>query len=193
MPILLGAKHQLPCRLLAQRIPQEVADQRRRKLREHANRKQLSISQETLFLSEWTLLITNIPTSLVTFSEAFVLYRVRWQIELLFKLWKSCAKIDEWRSQNPNRILCELNAKLIAVLIMHWQFAVAIWAIPARSLFKAVQVMQSFAAALACSIHDTTRHTDLLEIIHRVLVSTCSINQRRTRPNTFQYLSGGLA
>lgn len=193
MPILLGQKHQIPCRLLAQRVPQEVADQRRRRLREYACRKQVPLSQETLFLVQWTLLITNVPPALLSLHESLVLYKVRWQIELLFKLWKQYAKIDEWRSQNLDRMLCELYGKLIAVVIMHWQFAVALWAIPSRSLFKAVQVMQSFAASLACTIHDNALFESLLLIIQHVLVSSCSLNHRRSKPNTYQYLMAGLA
>lgn len=193
IPILLGQGHRIPCRLLAQRVPQEVADQRRQRLREYACRKQVSLSQEKLFLAQWTLLITNVPPELLSLPESFVLYRVRWQIELLFKLWKQSAKIDEWRSQNPDRMLCELYGKLIAVVIMHWQFAIALWSIPARSLFKAIQVMQAFAASLACTIYEESRFENMLEIIQRVLVSTCSLNSRHSRPNTYQSLMTGLA
>jgi hypothetical protein len=39
LPVRLGARHQVPCRLLALRVPQEVADQRRRRLREEAKRR----------------------------------------------------------------------------------------------------------------------------------------------------------
>lgn len=193
IPILLGQDHRIPCRLLAQRVPQEVADQRRRRLHEYARRKQVALSQEKLFLAQWTLLITNVPPELLSLPESLVLYKVRWQIELLFKLWKQSAKIDEWRSQNPDRMLCELFGKLIAVVIMHWQFTVALWSIPARSLFKAVQVMQAFAASLACTIYEKSLFESMLEIVQRVLVSSCSLNSRRSRPNTYQSLMTGLA
>ena len=41
-----------------------------------------------------------------------VLLRVRWQIELLFKLFKSHTQVDTWQSQKPWRILCEVYAKI---------------------------------------------------------------------------------
>lgn len=192
-PILLGKNRRIPCRLLAQRVPQEVADQRRRRLHEYAVRKQAHITKETLALAQWTLMITNVPQELLSLQEALILYKVRWQIELLFKLWKQYAKIDEWRSQNPYRILCELYAKLIAVLIMHWNFILSFWAIPARSLFKAVQIFQSFASSLAITFNDEPLFLRVLETIQRVLRSGCLLNSRRTKSNTYQSLLEGLA
>jgi hypothetical protein len=41
-------------------------------------------------------------------------------MELLYKLWKQYGRIDEWRTANPWRILCELYAKLIGLLLQHW-------------------------------------------------------------------------
>jgi hypothetical protein len=68
---------------------------------------------------------------------AVVVTRARWQIELLFRLWKSEALIDTWRSGRPFAILCELYAKLIGVIIQHWLILVSCWAFPDRSLTKA--------------------------------------------------------
>src|SRR5690349_10069263 len=88
-PILLGAQHRLPCRLLAIRCPPEVAHRRRQKLKEQFRRQGRPLSQERLAWCDWFVLITNLPADQLTWREAAVLYRSRWQIELLFKLWKS--------------------------------------------------------------------------------------------------------
>jgi hypothetical protein len=42
--------------------------------------------------------------------------RLRWQIELFWKLWKQEGKIDTWRSNKPQRILTEVSAKLLGVI-----------------------------------------------------------------------------
>jgi hypothetical protein len=65
----------------------------------------------------WTLLVTNMPGDCLTLREALVLVRVRWQIELLFKLWKSHGRVDESQSTKPWRILCEVYAKLLTMLV----------------------------------------------------------------------------
>jgi len=51
LPVTLGAVQQLPVRLLAVRVPQEVADQRRRKLRDEARDKGRQVSARRLALA----------------------------------------------------------------------------------------------------------------------------------------------
>jgi IS4 transposase len=74
--------------------------------------------------------------------------RTRWQIELVFKLWKSEGRIDEWRSEKPFRILCELYAKLVVMIIQHWILLTS-WQYPDRSLFKSVKTIRKHAMNLA--------------------------------------------
>ena len=124
-PMYLGKAQRVPARLVAVRVPSEVANQRRRRLRLDAQRRSQSISDRRLALADWTILITNVPPEQLSLEEALVLMRARWQIELLFKLWKSHGKIDEWRSAKPWRILCEVYAKLIAMVIQHWVLLVS--------------------------------------------------------------------
>jgi hypothetical protein len=83
------------------RVPQEVADQRRRRLRATARDHGRSPSAARLAWCDWTLLITNVSSELLTVREALVLARARWQIELLFKLWKAHGPSNESRSDKP--------------------------------------------------------------------------------------------
>ena len=41
-------------------------------------------------------------------------------MELLYKLWKQNGLVDEWRTANRWRVLCELYAKLMGLLLQHW-------------------------------------------------------------------------
>jgi hypothetical protein len=195
VPIRLGKTQQLPARLVARRVPPAVAAQRRRKLKAEARKKGRMVNRERLVLADWTIFVTNAPPTLLTLAEVLVLARVRWQIELLFKLWKDHGRIDEWRSQKPWRILCEVYAKLLAMLVQHWIFLVSNWACPNRSLRKAAQTVQKHALHLASVFGCQEQLEAAITVIQRCLSFGCRINKRRGQPHTYQLLlaAGGLA
>ena len=188
LPILLGASERLPVRLLAVRVPQEVADQRRRKLRLEARNKGETPSQVRLAFADWTILVTNVPKDKLSLAEAIVLVRVRWQVELLFKLWKSHGKVDEWRTANPWRILCETYAKLTAMIVQHWFCLIGCWAYPNRSLVKAAQTIRDYVPMLAAALVGRIDFTVPIEQIQFCLQAGCRVNSRRKAPNTYQLL-----
>jgi hypothetical protein len=190
IPILLGLKERLSCRMLAIRVPEEVASMRRRKIRLSARRRGKTPSKSQFSLANWTVLITSVPQEFLTLDEAFILLRVRWQIELLFKLWKSHGKIDDWRSEKPFRILCEFYAKLLAMLIQHWILLSSCWRFPNRSIVKASKTVQKHALHLAVAFASFSREKllEALEIIGRCLVFGCRRNSRKKKPNTYQLL-----
>jgi hypothetical protein len=188
--ILLGADERVPCRLVAVRVSDDVARLRRCKLISEAKAKGKPVSDKALKLASWVILGCNIPHEMLSLDEAFVLMRTRWQIELIFKLWKSHGCIDEWRTENPWRILCEVYAKLIVMLIQHWILLAGCWQYPDRSLFKAAKTIQDHAMNLAWAFASgcLERLHEALEIIQRCLSVGCRINKRKKKPHTYQLL-----
>jgi hypothetical protein len=90
----------LKARLIAVRVPETMAAERRKRVQESArSRRHSQLKAETLELCEWTILVTNLSAEELTVREALCLLRLRWQIELLFKLWKQSLSLDEWRSK----------------------------------------------------------------------------------------------
>jgi hypothetical protein len=191
LPIELGVKHHLQARLLAVRVSEEVANERRRKLRADAKRKGQQVSKVRLALADWTIFVTNVPGSLLTLEEALVLARTRWQIELLFKLWKPYGHIDEWRSKKPWAVLCEVYAKLLAMIFQHWLLVISCWSYPARSLVKAAQTVRTFVPLLVCAFTGEIAYATVLERFPRILQRGCRINPRNAHPNTYQQLLDG--
>ncbi len=188
LPIHLGTIHRLPARLPAVRVPQEVADQRRRQLRTTARRKGRAANRVCLALANWTILVTNVPADMLNVQEALVLARARWQIELLFKVWKSYGHIDTSRSEKPWRVLCEVYAKLLAMVVQHWVLLVSCWAYPDRSLLKAAQTIRKHALHLASAFRKTAHLTRAIAMIHQCLAVGCRLNRRKKAPSTYQLL-----
>jgi DDE family transposase len=188
LPVTLGGAHRLPARLLAVRVPPAVAAERRRRLHAEARRRGQTVSRARLAGADWTILVTNAPAALLTLEEGLVLARARWQIELLFKLWKAHGGLDDWRTANPDRILCEVYAKLLALVVQHWLLLVWCWASPDRSLTKAARTVRQHALALAGAFAAPARLRAAIATLGRCLRTGCRINKRRAAPATYQLL-----
>ena len=186
--VLVGATARLPMRLLMLKVPKEVGDQRRKDLLADAKRRGQQISEETLRLADWTILLTDVSAKRLRFEEALVLLRERWQMELLYKLWKSDGLIDEWRTENPWRVVCELYAKLIGMLIQHWLIVLFAWHDPQRSLVKLAQVVRDTSWVLMDALAGHRRVRAALQLMGRRMRSGCQMNKRKQRPNSAQLL-----
>ena len=184
----LGINTRIPARLVGFRVPASVAAERRRKLKANAKRKGQTLSSTRLALCDWSLFVTNVSEALLTPEEILVLARLRWQIELLFKLWKSYGHIDKSRSEKPWRILCELYAKLIGMIIQHWTFLLGNWTFPDRSLVKASATVRRHAIHLAISLGKKSRLLEALKLLQTCLTCGARINKRAKSPHSFQLL-----
>ncbi|GAC1402420.1 MAG: hypothetical protein NVSMB65_19500 [Chloroflexota bacterium] len=184
MPIRLGAQHQWPARPLAARVPEEVANERRRRPRVDAQRPGRTPSAARRAWCDWTLLVTNTPPALLSLHEALVLSRVRaGRSSCSFKLWKSHGVIDASRSRKPWRVLC--FAKLLAVLGLILRSA---WAVPDRSLVKAAQTVRQYAVAVAGALQSPLLLDHLLTVLAHCLRTGCRLNRRKKKPTTIQFV-----
>ena len=68
-------------------------------------------------LAGYNIFITNASPELVKTEQIYGFYRLRWQIELLFKIWKSVFELDQVGKMSIARFECYLYGKLIAILI----------------------------------------------------------------------------
>jgi Transposase DDE domain len=187
--VLVGKQARVPARLIIQRVPEEVAEQRRQRLRAEARDHGREPSEEALFLAGWIIVVTNVPRRMLRLAETLVVLTVRWQIELLFRLWKEGGQIDEWRSSKCWRILCEVYAKLAAMLIQHWLIELGCWHDPQRSLVKAAQVVRREAGQLMVAMREG-RVEQVVQQILRCMRSGCRIEKRKQFPSTVQRLEG---
>lgn len=191
-PVTLGAVG-LACRLLGARVPPAVAEERRRKLRAAARREGETPPAARLALADWTLLVTNLPVARLSVAEALVLARARWQIELLFKLWKNAGKLDESRSANPWWVLCEVYAKLIALVLQHWVLLIGCWDRTHRSLSEAAATIRRETTCLSSALGRHARVVAVLATIRDCLQAGCRVDARATHPSAFQlWLDPGL-
>jgi hypothetical protein len=122
--VYLGASNdKLKVRLHLQKMPVDVAEKRLKKyeIKEKNQSKNKSVlyrnSDFKKELAHYNIFITNAPEALLKTSQIYPFYRLRWQIELLFKIWKSVFEINKIGKMSIARFECYLYGKLIAILL----------------------------------------------------------------------------
>jgi hypothetical protein len=140
-------REKLPARLIAVRLPEAVANERRRRARRHHDRC-TNHSPEYYQLLGWNILITNVPQSLLAAASLVELYSLRWRIEIVFKAWKSHFHL----SQLTDVALPQLQILLLGKLLWICWFSVHWTQLAAQgiqvSLLKLAQWWSQFALAL---------------------------------------------
>jgi hypothetical protein len=151
--VQLVQKTGLSCRLVARRCPEEVANRRRQKLRDYTrSKKGREPSAEQLTLCAWLVYATNVPAETLSVKEVWVVYRCRWQVELLFKRAKQLAGWGFSWGRKGARILVELYAKLLGLVVLHWGTLLGGGPLSGLSSWKRVQTMQDIAQRLQDSL-----------------------------------------
>jgi hypothetical protein len=187
-PIRVGAERQLAGRVVAWRVPEEVANRRRQKLIAQTRRKDGRVpSQERLAWCDWTVLVTNVPAAVLAPEEVAILYRARWQVELLFKRWKSLGLIAQLSGTTAARQMVRLWSRLLAVMVQHWLLLTGPWGDPRTSLAKVCEAIRRHALLLAVAIPDLPRLEAAIERLRMVLGTTAKQNKRK-KPSTFELL-----
>jgi len=113
----------LPVRLIIEKVPAPVAAKRRHKhKRRIANvskkaRYRYGTSALKELLMDYNIFMTNTTHEQLTNEQLQGYYRLRWQIELLFKIWKSVLELDKIGKMSIFRFECYLYSRLLVLLL----------------------------------------------------------------------------
>ena len=110
-------RHPVRVRLLALRLPPEAAQAARHRALRRASKRSRNLRAVTLIMAEWVLLVTTLEAATWPAAAVRRLYRARWQVELLFKRWKSLLQLDALRVHQPQAVEAVVRLKLLAWLI----------------------------------------------------------------------------
>ena len=187
--IFVGKSKRLNARMVAQRLSETETQQRIKEIKHRAKRKHTKPSQERLQLARWNIYITNIEVDQLTAEQICAVSRVRWQVELMYKCFKSIGKVDTSRSDKPYRPLCELYAKLIVAIIRHWIMLVIGWRCLKHSLTKTAELITAYARTLAIGFRRSMLSLrQAFDEIKRAFQNGCYIERRANRNTTLEYL-----
>jgi hypothetical protein len=115
--IYIGQK-KIKVRMVIQSIPEEFVERRKKKvIRNNKTHGSKTFHENTLLLCYYNVYITNADVSILPTDKIRLLYALRWQIELIFKIWKSIFDIDKVKQMNIFRFECYLYGRLMAILL----------------------------------------------------------------------------
>jgi hypothetical protein len=186
--VQLGAHGQLRCRLLACRVPAALAQRRRQRLQQRAKKQGRAVSAARAALCAWNVCITNLPAALLSTVAAWVLLRARWQVELLFKLWKSHGGLAFSHGQRAARVLCEVYAKLLGMVVQHWLLVASAGSSLAWRWTQAARRVRRRAVELAQALGTMANLVAVLERLRRRIQRHCRLQRRQRHPTTYQLL-----
>jgi len=195
--VFLGTpgKHRAgPVRLVAFRLSPESAGRHRAGLRESMRTKGRTPSAKALQLAGWLLLVTNAPAAQLPAALMAYLYRVRWQIELIFRQAKSVLRLNKTESENPSRIQCEIWARLLgAVLLFLWHAHAnaQCWHQQGSeiSFEKLIRVMQQWGHTIARAfLKGSEELLRQLRTIWRHLLVNTRKGRQKSRTNSWDHL-----
>lgn len=115
--VYLGSDKKVKCRLIVECLPEEVKAEKLRKANRAAQREGRQLGKDTIARVGMNLFVTNMKEQDIPKELVWSLYRLRWQIELVFKVWKSIAYVDKIKKAKRERIECYLYGKLLWVLL----------------------------------------------------------------------------
>lgn len=120
LEVFIGEELKIPVRLILEQVHEETYEQRMRKARKGAKKKGYQVSDEYAARQRFSSYITNLSKEKLNTLSIRNIYRLRWQIELVFKVWKSTYNIDKTYQMKYARWMTLFYARMLLMLI-HWQ------------------------------------------------------------------------
>lgn len=186
MQVYLGQKEKLHVRLFIERVPDDVAAEKRRKLKTDKQNKRKNISKERLAFCDVNAYITNATQDILPTDLIRSIYSLRWQIEILFKTWKSTFNIDKVKKMKIQRFECINYATLLQIIIctkLYNYYKTTIWNKQAIELseLKSFQQLAEIMSMMKTYFRDSQekRMTELLIITKKTLTRKCRKERKK--------------
>ncbi|MGM2416647.1 IS4 family transposase [Bacillus cereus group sp. BceL062] len=113
----VGMTDKVPTRVIVHRLTKEQQQKRLHDQTVREKKKGMKYSARSKRLSGINVYMTNTSTDIVPVGQVHDWYSLRWQIEILFKTWKSFFHIHHCKKIKRERLECHLYGQLIAILL----------------------------------------------------------------------------
>lgn len=179
------------CRLVAVTVPEQVWAERIRKAQARAKSMGVVLSDTYKARCRFSIFITNVAGETLKAADVIQLYRLRWQIELVFKTWKSLLGVHKVKAVKKDRLECQLLARFIWIL-MNWKIFRCIDAFIqthtpecACSAWKFFKQARQYSYALRKVFNHKLNLDDWLEIFIYPIIKTLLIEPKKGKQPAF--------
>lgn len=115
--VYIGQKKDLKSRLIVTKLTEENKRQKQIKHTKEIKKGRGKLNERNVAWNSFNVYITNTNTDILSAERVHHIYSLRWQIELMFKIWKSIFKINNVKKLKIERFKCFLYGRLIALLL----------------------------------------------------------------------------
>ncbi|MGW5982977.1 IS4 family transposase [Bacillus mycoides] len=113
----IGKDKKLFTRVIIYRLTEKQLRERKKKQVYKESKKGITYSEKSKRLAGMNIYVTNTPLEWVPMEQIHDFYSLRWQIEIIFKTWKSLFQIHNWQNIKRERLECHIYGKLIAIFL----------------------------------------------------------------------------
>ena len=183
--VLCGSKERLPVRLVAIKLDEQQTAERIRKAKNDRD-KRLNHSSDYYFRLGYVIFITNVGKDTWQTEQVAQAYRCRWNIEILFKSWKSGLRVHTLIPQarvNADRVESYLYMMMLYVSWFHLMiFTPLRWAV-----FKDSGRHLSIIKAAVWAINNINWFfTGCSQAMKREITYYCMYDKRKKRQNAME-------
>ncbi|HHP5616452.1 IS4 family transposase [Bacillus cereus] len=176
----VGMTDKVPTRVIVHRLTKEQQQKRLQDQTVREKKKGMKYSPRSKRLSGINVYMTNTPADIVPMGQVHDWYSLRWQIEILFKTWKSFFHIHHCKKIKRERLECHLYGQLIAILLcssIMFQMRKLLLTKKKQELseYKAIYMIKDYFSLLFRSIQKETQE------LSKILLRLFNLLQRNGR------------
>ncbi|WP_443662565.1 IS4 family transposase [Clostridium sp.] len=194
--IYIGTIHKFKTRLIVTKLTEENKRKRKIKFLKDIKKKKKKASNENIFWYTINIYVTNISDEIVDKEQLHDIYSLRWQMELMFKIWKSTFKIHDIKKVKLERVQCFLYARLTALLLTSSIVSTG-KKINSKENGKAISEIKSFAIVKGFfrKIRENIFKGELVlfKLLNRIITSILKYGKKSTKKGgkcTYSILKG---
>jgi len=191
LEVYLGKEEKLPARLIVEKVPAEIAKEKRRKLKTDKQNKRKNLSEARLLFCDMNAYITNTTEEQLPANDIRKYYSLRWQIEIIFKAWKTVYRIDQIKQMKIQRFESIHYGALILIVLTNrlLAFFKAIFYVKKNkeiSELKFFKTTKLVLIELRISLLDPAKtFFEFLSLLSAQVEKTCLKERKRTRLTPF--------